>query len=254
MTQMLHNWLQADYGRVVSIPKDFRIGFPSKFGWFIRRGVGQQRPVTVHGLDGLWVPMAGGPLPVEVLVRVEQAEDGRWLLTGLVIGLNSHREITWETLRSIRPATLLSYLFSGFDPRSPLRALRRSDVAPAATMAGGDFDLEEWRRDDEDLPAFNVGSEEWRAYTRAQAAFRFWSESRTHGVASPVEPITKARASVAINLNDFAEVYLRQLASSPGKATLATAEELHVSRATVIRRLAECRELGLIPPTARANS
>jgi len=230
MVSLLQQRLHNGYVRCMDVPADFRVA-----------------PLTAsNGLPGKWMSMQGGPLPCEVWVRVEAA-DGRFMVTGLVVGPRWRREITWETLRQIRPATLLAYLFAGFDPNNPRQQYEATDPAPPVTLSGEDFDLAAWERDDEDLP--KVSSHEWHEHMRATATYRLWQDAVVAGRDDvyAVEVVTKPRARVATDLTHFAEVYLRHLATSPHKATKATSDELFISRATVIRRVAECRRLGLIP-------
>jgi hypothetical protein len=50
------------------------------------------------------------------------------------------------------------------------------------------------------------------------------------------------------SLEQSAAVYREELLRAPFRATTATAKRLHVSRATIVRRLAQCRAEGLLPP------
>lgn len=244
MATVLQPLVRPRYGRRVSIPKTLRVGLPSSFLTHLR-AFGQ---AEVRELDGQWVLVKGGPLPVEVLLRIDQAEDGRFMVTGLLLGLRTRSEITWETLRRIKPASIVSMIFSGFDPRNPLQEYARTDPAPPQRIGGDDFDQAAWEADDEDLPLIDHGSAEYREHLRAAAAYRLWSTARGSASVTTVEPQTKPRASVATDLAAFASTYQRHLATTPRKALQATADELHCSRATVVRRIAECRELGLLPP------
>lgn len=239
MPQVLQSRLRVGYFSRVPVPKGFRVGAPTAFESFV--WTWGSAPFKLQGLEGKWVRLSGGPLPVNVLVRIDRAEDGRFMITGLLIGLHSRREITWETLRQIRPASLLGYLFSDFDPRNPRRRYVETDpFAPSF--------------DEDDLPAVDLDSNDWREHQRVSAAYQLWREAAAAlaGASPDVESVTKPRASVATNLTRFAEVYLRHVASTPRRATTATAEELHISRATAIRRIAECRDTGLIPPRSQS--
>ena len=95
------------------------------------------------------------------------------------------------------------------------------------------------------------GREYWiasQAVARALNAQTIWQMTGGSRPDSEVTEVTRPRASVATNLTEFADAYKRNYAANPRRATTATARELHISRATAIRRIAECREIGLIPP------
>jgi hypothetical protein len=251
MAQMLQPRLRYGYRPRVEIPESLRIGLPGPFFNLVRRW-GQPAP-EIMGLEGQWLKVSGGPLPLPIAVRVDQAPDGRFIITGLLIGLDSRTEITWETLRQIKPQTILAYIFSGFDSKDP--AAIHDTVEHVTMVPGEDFDEEAWRagHDGADPPPW-IGKpmltpRSWREQIRAMAAHQLWMGlGRDEHSLRPVEAVTKSRASAAANLTEFAEVYLRHLAATPHKATTATAKELHISRATAIRRLADARSLGLIPP------
>jgi hypothetical protein len=230
MAPMLHNRTRNGYVRPVDIPKTLRFSLPEPFGSLVNPSP-QGKPGEKAGLDGQWMKVQGDPLPVDVIIRVDRSDDKRFMITGLVIGLHERREITWEALRMIKPATILGYIFSGFDPNDPAKLYEATDPFPM---------------DD------NIG-DRWRPHARAAAALKLWqaSENRPHeDDYQAIKPVTKPRASVATDLAKFAETYLRNLAATPHRATTATAKEMHISRATAIRRIAECRDEGLLPSKA----
>lgn len=247
MELLLHSRLGTGYVRRMEVPSDFRVTLPQPLEAYLS---GKETMDATEG--GYWLRMSGGPLTGEAVVRVDRSEDGRFLVTGVVLGLRSRREITWEALRNVRPTTLVSYLFAGFDPANPLQQYAETDLWLSEEVDGDDFDVEAWERDaGDDDPVVQLSSVEWRTHVRAMAAYRLWVETseaqRRDG--NVAQPATKPRASVATDLVHFAEVYRRHQATTPRRATKATADELHVSRATVIRRVAECRQLGLLQIT-----
>jgi hypothetical protein len=211
MAELLQGWLPRGYGRLMSVPRGLRVGLPATLaqlltGW---RTLPESVQVPeIPGLEGQWLQVRGGPLPVDVVVRVDRADDDRLVITGLLIGLRDRREITWETLRNIKPATLLEWIFSGFDPKNPASRALQSD--------------------------------------RGMAALQLWKAHHAEDPEPVVT--SRAGVTAARNLHLFAEAYRRNLASTPQKAMTATARELNVSRATAIRRAQQCRDAGLLPP------
>lgn len=187
-------------------------GGPSTFAELVAnpfREADEPLPELHGNMAGIWLRLKDGPLPIPITVRIDSTNGGRFTITGLVIGLRpeEYKEITWETLRKIKLATLLEQLFERWDRMNPARQARRS------------------RRD--------------------QALLELWYQ--LHRGLPEVQLEERPQRHAAPNLRDFAEVYLRNLAATPNKATAATAAELHCSRATVIRRLAEARKAGLLP-------
>ncbi|WP_346007169.1 hypothetical protein [Janibacter terrae] len=238
----------------MTLPPDLKVSGPFAFD------AGALRPADAD--DDLWVWIEGGELPVPVLVRVDRSPDGRFIATGLHLGLLREDELGWDTMRRIKPATLLNYIFGGFDPADPfseasdvVRGLAQPSLdALAAGMQDAlreygaealtQEDYERWRAEDfgHMLATMQHDSKAQRALT----AYALW-ERLAERPPVPTAAAAKPRASVATDLNQFAQVYLKHRAATPRRATQATADELHCSRATVIRRLAEARKLGLIP-------
>jgi len=69
---------------------------------------------------GPWRAVSGGDLPAPVMVRFHRHADGRYVVTGLLIGEESGpREVTSQTLRQIRLGNLVADAFADFDPDSP---------------------------------------------------------------------------------------------------------------------------------------
>ena len=65
----------------------------------------------------LWVRVDGGDLPMPIDIRVDRAQDGRHVFTGIRIGGESGtQEITSQTLRQIRLAEILAAHFEHFEP------------------------------------------------------------------------------------------------------------------------------------------
>ncbi len=191
-----------------------------------------------------WVEMSGGGLPGRVAVGVDRTEDGRFIVTGLLIGHRGHDELGWQHLRGIRPATLLSWIFDGFDPLQPAAMARETLAGSVEILDGTEFDQEAWERDDEATPLQSPG-QAWRDL-RKQAPYALWTAVSGQPSGQPRE---ESRATAgATDLEEFAKVYQRHFALTPTKATAATAKEYAVSRATVIRRLAAARSVGLLPP------
>lgn len=241
---------------LVDSPEPFRVGMPQTFGQTVRqaRAAGSD---PEPDLGGQWLGVRGGPLPSEVVVRVDRTGDGRFIVTGLLMGLSERREITWETLRKIKPATILEWIFAGFDPGNPARLSAETNPLPTELVPGEAFDQEAWIRGDDDGPLIPTTRQQWRDSGRASAALVLWSAA-VRGSFDPnddaiVEPVMKPRASVAKDLLVFAETYLRHLATAPRRATAATAAELSISTATANRRIAECRAKGLLPPKGSSS-
>lgn len=186
-------------------------GGPSTYAELVahpfREAVDEPVPV-LHGMEGIWLRLKDGPLPVPITVRIDSTKEGRFIITGLVIGLRpeERKEITWETLRKIKLASVQEQLFERWDPMNP---------AGRARSRSGQALLELWYLLHRGLPEVQL-------------------EERPRRHAAP-------------DLREFAEVYQRNLVATPNKATAATAADLHCSRATVIRRLAEARKAGLLP-------
>lgn len=161
-----------------------------------------------HGPAGRWVHVSGGDLPVPVEIRVDQAEDGRFVVSGLLIGRTDYdrQEITWRILRDIKLGAILDELFRGFDPLTPGK----------------------WAKDEESQYAW---VSLWQNYVQP---------------AQTLEG-TPGRGPSRSDLANFALVYLKHKAAHPHRAMTATAKELNISRATAIRRAAAARKEGLLP-------
>lgn len=216
----------GSYRLAVTASRPMRISPPSTLarllgGWF--SGNSAKIP-EIPGLEGQWVQVKGGGLPTGLVARIDRAPDGRFVITGLLIGLRERREITWETLRHIKPASVLEQIFKGFDPKNPTQ---------------GYYDPE--------TGTFDVGG-------TGQAAMHLWQAAVQEN--PPVEAPQRAGAGsrgAAPDLQAFADAYLRHLAARPHGAMSATARELHISRATAIRRAEQCRAAGLLPPKGRTR-
>jgi hypothetical protein len=235
----------------MDVPSDFTLGIPTSFG--------RQLDLGPDGIpDGVWVEVAGGGIPMPLVVRIGRASDGRFVVTGMLVGRDEHKELDWAALRGIKPASIISMIFAGWDPRDPA-ALLNQKAAEWATLeppitdaelaaAGGNYyDLDPWVIDPDDeatvARARRLQAEEFRALV----AHEIWRKTGGQLPQPDATEATKPRASVATNLTEFASTYNRNYATDRRRATTATAEQLHISRATAIRRIKECRELGLIP-------
>lgn len=256
---MVHFRKHPGYGHAVSTPEDFEIGIPRSFEWLTGSVPGLADGVSTRAKpDGVWVEVKGGDLPVPLVVRIDQTPSGRFIITGMLIGRDEHRELTWTTLRQIKPSSIISTIFAGWDPRFPEKLVDDTvhrqafpwelPTSEELEAVGGEaFFL------DPALPPGDAEAQQLdragREAARALRAYEIWRMTGgAQGATTPAEEVTRPRASVATNLTEFADVYRRNFASDPRRATTATAKQLHISRATAIRRIAECREIGLIPP------
>jgi len=87
---------------------------------------------------GPWRAVRGGDLPAPVKVRIHRHADGRYAVTGLLIGEESEpQEITSQTLRQIRLSKILAGIFADFDPDSPDDWPRTAMRVIADVNAGG---------------------------------------------------------------------------------------------------------------------
>lgn len=77
-----------------------------------------------------WVTVYGGDLPVPVDVRIGQADNGRFVFTGLRIGVAAREEVTANVLRKIRLAEILADYWVAFPPIT-----EREILAHAADMS-----------------------------------------------------------------------------------------------------------------------
>jgi hypothetical protein len=240
----------------MDVPEDFTVGIPHTFDWQVNLGLGSGYVNHNTPPDGVWVEVDGGGLPVPLVVRIDRTADGRFIVTGMLIGRDEHREIDWSTLRNIKPASIISMLFAGFDPRLPDKLVDETWVAEreAGSVPVTQEELDEVGGHHVDLepgshPAGSAEAAEFerttREFVRALKAHDIWR--MTGGRQGAVTEVSRPRASVATNLTHFAETYMSNVAADPRRATTATAEQLHISRATAIRRIKECRDLGLIP-------
>lgn len=230
MSQLLQSGAGLLYLRQMNVPDDFRVSLPRRLDELVASSK-LERDSGNDLASGRWVGLSGGPLDKPVHVRVGKTDDGRLVVTGLLLGLSDEQEITWEALRAIKPASLLSLLFSGFDPEHPRDAYKDlADQADALDQAGLEAETEtEWRSE---LMRHLVAARLWTATSFAQ---------------TKADAVLRSRRGMASNLTEFAEVYRRHYATQPRRATTATAKELNISRATAIRRIAECRAKGLLP-------
>lgn len=257
MVRVLQNRLPVGYLVSVDLPKDLRVSFPAPLDSLARQGLDQEQ-----GLDGRWVEVSGGELPGPIAARIDRTPDGRFVVTGLVLGMRGRQEVTWETVRAIKPATILSYIFSDFDPKAPASAVEKNRaslrvVDSEADAAARPTSWAEWA----ELPAAEpssrrlMGGEQIANQARVHAAYELWRGSEEQ--AREVTPVRRPRATAAVDLAEVVEVWRRHYALTPRKATQATATELHISRATVLRRLKDAEDQGLLSPgstqSRRAN-
>lgn len=248
----------------MNVPEDFRVGPPQSFHELV--GAADSSSSRNPRVGGVWVEVSGGGLPVPLAVRIDRTADGRLIVTGMLVGRDQHREIDWATLRAIKPASIVSMIFAGFDPKSPEKLLEGRWWAEKVAYDVRDptpqelYEAKGWGGLDVDdlmvtppegTPKAAAANRATVDLDRARYANEIWEltdPAPVDGEQPAVTPVTRARASVATNLSEFAETYRRLFAADPRRATTATANELHISRATAIRRIQECRDLGLIPP------
>lgn len=261
---MVHFRQHPGYRRAMDVPEDFYVSPPQSFDAHLGRASGDAGP------GGVWVEVSGGGLPIPLMVRIDRTKDGRFVVTGMLVGRDDRREVDWATLRAIKPASIVSMIFAGFDPRLPEKLVDEKWWAEKSAYdyrqptfrelyeLKGDIDLDQQMVPPP--PGTEAAAKAERAsdeLLRALHAHEIWrmtgGEPEQRGQVPPVTEATRARASVATNLTEFAETYRRHFAANLRRATTATAEELHISRATAIRRIAECREIGLLPPKERRS-
>lgn len=220
MTWMSHlRQRGGSYRRAVTASRRFRVGLPQTLAKLLSGWSPESQVPELPGLPGKWVTVKGGSLPTGLVARIDRAPDGRFVITGLLIGLRERTEITWETLRAIKPASVLQAIFEDFDPLDPAAGARDIDAL---------FDPEG---------------------RHGHVAFELWSSARKDQ--PEVAARQQAGPSAASDLQVFADTYLRHLAARPHGAMTATAKELHISRATAIRRADACRAAGLLPPKGK---
>ncbi len=211
MPRLLQHRRRDGYRPVMPPAEPLKISLPQTFARLTAPlfAPDEELPDLV-GLDGQWLRVSGGSLPLPVTVRIDQSDDGRFIVTGLLLGFRERREITWETLRRLNLASLLESIFEGYDPDNP------------AAIYANEQDI----------------------FGRGIVHLALWHARKgMQGAAPP----NSRRRTAAPDLRLFATTYLRHLAVKPHTAMTATARELHVSRATAIRRAAECRKVGLLP-------
>lgn len=211
MASMLHPWLPSGYRRLVTPgARPLHLDLPQPLSAIVAPTQLWAAPITLRpGLDGHWVHAVGGTLPFPVTVRIDETDDGRFVVTGLLIGLESRDELTWNALRQVKPASLLAEIFGGFDPMNPMKSRAGTDGIDVASV--------------------------------------LWERNRPGGAPRP-RITAPVQGRVATDLDAFASTYTRHRAATPHRAMKATAVELSISRATAIRRAAQCRQVGLLPP------
>jgi hypothetical protein len=158
-------------------------------------------------LPGSWVQVSGGGLPVPVQVRIHRHADGRYVITGLIVGdATTPKEIASRTLRRISLIKIVADLFKDFDPAQP--SAFPFPEFPEAVCVAADID--------------------------ASAHGRRGSAGRERGPDSE-------------KLQAFAATYRTELARQPHRAMTAAAAAHHISRATAHRWAIMCRHLGYLP-------
>lgn len=147
------------------------------------------------------------PQPIEL--RISPAPDGRYLVTGLLLGATGPLEVTTATLRDIRLAEIVARLFEDYDPGS------LGKVA-------------EWAQPWAPGPS---ALESVRGATRAELPDEIGS-----------------RGPDDASLREFAQTYLTEMARRPRRAMTEAAARHRISRATANRWADLCRQRGYLPP------
>lgn len=169
--------------------------------------------------DEEWTRVESESLPAPVTIRVRRSTDGRWVVTGLLVGGDSSTgEISAASLRRIKVADILKHMFAGYGPD----------------------DRKTWVIDDKDFPEF---IENWLL---------------TNQIVDREEPAksTASRNKPDEELREFANRYLKAYATQPHRAVRATQETYGfkkgtrtpiLSRTTANRWLEKARSRGWVP-------
>lgn len=162
---------------------------------------------------GAWVQVRGGDLPFPIELRIHQDTEGRYVVTGLLIGEQFEpREITALSLRRIKLTEILAHLFADFDPDDP----------PAWTVAAGVALVAEGNaslgRFGKGLPARGPDDETLRAFAHTYRTEQARSPRRAMSAAAEAHGISRATA------NRWAHL-CRQLGYLPGKSSPPQKEE-----------------------------
>jgi hypothetical protein len=164
---------------------------------------------------GGWVSVSRGGLFEPVLMRINKSSDGRFVVTGLVIGMSGQRELTSHTLRSIKLGAIMRELFKDFDPTRP--------------------------------PESYPGEPSYALLDRYDQVMSWWLMKEL--VVDEAVPVgaSGGDGERPDRYRIFAETYLRELARDPRRAMTATAMAHHISRATANRWAKVCRQRGHLP-------
>lgn len=166
------------------------------------------RPTPEEFEDASWTQVEAGGLEQPVHVRLGYSADGRRIITGLMVGATfPHAEITSTSLRKIRIGAILEQLFDGYDEASP--------------PPYDDFDAQI----------------EWGLMHQAYDQ---------HAAHLPESSRAGERGAEGESLIAFADRYRVEVDRNPRRAMTATAEAMHISRATANRWAKKARNLGLI--------
>jgi hypothetical protein len=157
-----------------------------------------------------WVAVRDGGLEHPVFIRLGWSRDWQIVVTGLVINPDDPGEITSETLRSIPVARILADLIDHYQLAGTLSWPEHVDARDHRSVLH---------------------------QALAVRAPRLLRESRARG-----------GAATSDDLSRFADIYNEQRIRQPHRAMTATAEALHISRATANRWAKRCRTQGLLPP------
>lgn len=167
------------------------------------------RPPREEFEEESWTEVEGGGLEHPIYVRLARSTDGRRVITGMVLGsaIPQH-EITASSLRKVRIGAILEQLFDGFD----------EDPVPA--------------------------------YDDFEAQIEWGLMHQTYDLGAPqlaTESRVSERGAQQGTLEAFADRYRLEFEKNPRRAMTATAEALHISRATANRWAEKARQARLLP-------
>jgi hypothetical protein len=208
-----------DEGEELSLSEVLQLaGHPLASRQFLRASALEEgeRPLRFYpnpddALDelGLWVEVDGGDLIEPVRMRINRGADGRFAVTGLVLGPSARQEITSDTLRRLRLAEIIRTFVDGWNPNQ-------------APDPDGDQD-------------------EFLSYW-------LFKEHVVDVVQLAGTVDTPSRGPRDDEYRRFAATYLRERARNPQRAMTAAAAAHSISRTTANRWAKACRERGYLPP------
>jgi hypothetical protein len=185
----------------------------------VRVGGAAQKPFRQMAGDK-WITISGDGLPQDLMLRLGKAPDGRFVVTGLILGAFTKGAIEARHLREIRLPELIEKV---------------AEVA-ASTREPNPFP--------EDPPSVN-------AFYRAV----FGSALNVPAAPRAAKPLR--RGPKGYGRDHFKKVrdeYQRQLALNPTRPVKATAEKMNASVATAGRWIQRARDMGLIESRTKGRT